>query len=163
MVFGNLERRRHQDQAGALLEEVSADRRRRFGAPRGERAIADPEHLGAGTAEEADHLLRLAPAARRVARAIVDLFDAPRAVGEEEHVHRRAGAAELGDQAAAAQHLVVEMGRQDERRDRLDDGRLTRRLRLADQRTRPATTGSPRWRQRILSTSTSIRAESRSA
>ena len=163
VIGGNLERRRHQEQAGALLEEALADRRRRFGTARGERPIADPEHLEAGAAEKAGHLLRLAPPARRVDIAIVDLLDATRPVGEEEHVHRRAGPAELGDQAAAAQHLVVEMRRQHERPDRLDGGRLPRGLRLADQRTRPMTTGSPRWRQRIFRTSSSILAESRRA
>ena len=48
--------------------------------------------------------------------AVGDCFDPSRAVGEKEDAHLRAGGGQLRDQPPAPEHIVVEMGRDDERR-----------------------------------------------
>ncbi len=129
VIGRDLEGRGHQDEVGLGLEQALAEGRGQVLEMIGEAAVGQVEvacvaRLQAGEGGEGGRRLR-APA-RGVGAGRLAAADPAGAVAQVQHPDPRAGRRELADQPAAAEHLVVVMGGEDEHAPGVDRGGLSR-------------------------------------
>ena len=114
VIARNFQRVGNEEEVRALRQDCPAQAALHLLDMARQRAIRNLQAFVTGGTESVHRMAGLFLAASPVIVAVFNLLDTTAAVGQEKDSHHRAGRSELGGEAAAAQHFVVVMGRDDQ-------------------------------------------------